>query len=80
MRFIVGLALLFLLISCSSSSKNKPTETGSVLYKEKCGGCHRIFKKEEFSKANWKIIFPKMETKSKLNELESKLILDYLTK
>ncbi len=79
MRSISVLILLFFLISCSSTSKSETSDKGEVFYKEKCGGCHRIYKKKEFGKADWENIFSKMKAKSKLSDSESRLILYYLT-
>ena len=76
-------APLFLLLLISVGCAPKETariEPGADLYANKCGGCHRLYKKESFQGEKWKEIMARMKIKAHLNETEEKLITQYLTK
>ncbi|MBA4407316.1 hypothetical protein C0389_08585 [bacterium] len=61
--------------ACSASIDSSK---GEELYHEKCGGCHRLYSKKEFSRKRWGIEVESMSKKSKLSEDEKRMILGYL--
>jgi uncharacterized ParB-like nuclease family protein len=48
------------------------------LYYEKCGGCHRVYSRSEFSREHWLKEFDEMSGKAKLNENDKAMIRKYL--
>lgn len=78
MKYILSLILLFV-ISCSTQTTTSSNDhNGSELYREKCGGCHRLHSKNEYTKAEWMQILQLMKIKAKLTEKENSLIKNYL--
>ncbi len=75
MRLLISLVLLF--IAGCATTVNYFSE-GEKLYVNKCGGCHRIYNKVEFTKEEWKREVDKMSKKAKINEEEKKQIIEYL--
>lgn len=70
--------ILLFFIGCSATAISDYNE--EILYKEKCGGCHRLYAKEEFSIEEWKFKLPEMIKNANLNEDETKLINHYIFK
>ncbi|MFA3783114.1 hypothetical protein ABRY23_08635 [Melioribacteraceae bacterium 4301-Me] len=71
------LLLLLGVIACSSTEYFN--SNGEKLYYNKCSGCHRLYKKDEFTKSKWKDIMVVMKEKAKLSDDETKAILNFLT-
>lgn len=53
---------------------------GEELYYSKCGGCHRIYNKNEYNPEQWKKEVEDMSKKAKLTKDEQELIIEYLVK
>ena len=51
---------------------------GYVLYADKCGSCHLLFKPKNISNERWEEMLPKMKIEAKLTDLEFDLIKRYL--
>lgn len=76
---ILFLFLLFAAAGCSSPNIQSADAAGEDLYKNKCGGCHRTYKKEEYKPAEWEKIVREMKGKSRLTEAEELQIIKYLS-
>lgn len=74
------LFLLFLIAAagCSTREVHSADAAGEDLYKNKCGGCHRAYKKTEYKPAEWEKIVKVMSAKSRLTEAEERQIIKYL--
>lgn len=76
MRYNLFMAFLFL-AGCSAgiifNSK------GEVLYYNKCGGCHRLYSKSEFTGEKWRSEIQKMSKKAKLSDDEKRMLIEYFT-
>ena len=76
MKLIIYFGLLFI-TGCAAvivySSKEEE------LYYNKCGGCHRLYPKTEFTKEKWLIEVEEMSKKAKLPDEEKRMIIKYLT-
>ncbi len=80
---LVFVWLLFLLVfaACSNEKSIKQGNgnlSGEQLYKEKCGGCHALYRQEKFGTGDWDSVIVRMEKKARLDEYQSKLIREYL--
>lgn len=75
MKLLFGLAFL-IIAGCAKIVTY--TSKSEELYVNKCGGCHRIYNKSEFTKEEWKQEVDKMNKKAKLNEEEKRQIIEYL--
>lgn len=80
---LVFVWVLFLLVfaACSNEKSIKQGNgnlSGEQLYKEKCGGCHALYKKDQFTVGDWDTVIARMEKKARLDNLQSKLIREYL--
>lgn len=76
MKLIIGLILLIIAGCATIATYNSK---GEELYVNKCGGCHRIYNKSEFTKEEWKREVDEMSKKAKLAISEKELILEHLT-
>lgn len=76
MKITVCLALLFI-AGCAATIAY--SSKGEELYYNKCGGCHRLHSKTEFTSEKWKSEVEEMSKKAKLNEDEKRMIIEYLT-
>lgn len=79
---IIFVLLISLLIGCNKSiidSKkiNKNFE-GELLYKSKCGGCHKLYDKFAYNQTQWTSILLEMEKKSRISFEQKNKIYDYL--
>lgn len=52
---------------------------GKQLFDNNCTGCHRAYKSEEFSAAEWAPIIKRMQVQANLNDEQGKKIYNYLT-
>lgn len=78
MKYILLIILLFVIGCSTQTSYIKNGQYGSELYSEKCGGCHRLYKKNEYSKTEWMQILQIMKIKARLTEKEYLIIEQYL--
>lgn len=74
MKFSIVLILLFI-VGCASAIYSSKEEK---LYVEKCGGCHRVYAKAEFSKEQWIKEFDEMTKRAKLGNDEKLMLQKYL--
>ena len=69
--------------SCAGSYFNSNVETkypgGLDLYLSKCGGCHRLHERNEFTGQKWDKILTRMQKKSKISDEQTEKILKFLT-
>ncbi|HQR46618.1 MAG TPA: hypothetical protein PK598_11475, partial [Thermoanaerobaculia bacterium] len=72
-----GLALAALL-SAAASGASLPGRDGVVLYRKKCGGCHRPYAPSEIRPEKWQKVLPEMLIRAKLSPDESERIRRYL--
>ena len=75
MKYSVLLILLFL-AGCAAAIVYSSKE--EELYYEKCGGCHRVHKKGDFSKEHWLKEVDDMSKRAKLTDNQKEMILNYL--
>jgi hypothetical protein len=76
MRIVVSFVLLFI-AGCAATIAY--SSKGEELYYNKCGGCHRLHSKTEFTDEKWKSEVEEMSKKAKLNEDEKRMLIEYLT-
>ncbi|KAF0153528.1 MAG: hypothetical protein KF816_08660 [Melioribacteraceae bacterium] len=76
MKIIFSLVFLFI-AGCAATIIYR--SKGEELYYNKCGGCHRIHSKTEFTSEKWKSEVEEMSKKARLNEDEKRMIIEYLT-
>ncbi|MDP2035735.1 MAG: hypothetical protein Q8L04_00010 [Ignavibacteria bacterium] len=74
MKYSFILILLFV-VGCASAIYSSKEEK---LYVEKCGGCHRVYAKSEFSKEHWLKEFDEMTKRAKLDEAQKMMMRNYL--
>ncbi|OGU69859.1 MAG: hypothetical protein A2499_01115 [Stygiobacter sp. RIFOXYC12_FULL_38_8] len=74
MKYSIVLILLFI-VGCASAIYSSKEEK---LYVEKCGGCHRVYAKDEFSKEHWLKEFDEMTKRAKLDEAQKMMMRNYL--
>jgi mono/diheme cytochrome c family protein len=55
-----------------------PQREGVVLYRKKCGGCHRPYAPSEIPAETWSKVLPDMEVRAKLTPDEAATIRRYL--
>jgi hypothetical protein len=53
-------------------------EEGRTLYIQKCSGCHTLRLPSEFTEEKWGTIIQEMKMKAKLDEEESRKVLQYI--
>lgn len=75
MKYLVLVFFLFV-IRCAASRiySNK----GGKLYCEKRGGCHRLYSPQEITNEKWDKIMEEMTKRSKLDDEEKRMIIQYL--
>ena len=83
MKKIIFLSLLLgFLGACSGSfiEDNTPTKFPKAreLYRSKCGGCHMLHNRHQFSAAKWDSILIPMQKKAKISNDQVEMILNYL--
>lgn len=64
--------------SGTDSAQLATVQQGYKLYVNKCGSCHYLYRPHKFSDTKWKAEMPEMAEKAKINEEETKLVLNYL--
>lgn len=52
---------------------------GKKIYENNCAKCHYLHKPEDFSRAEWKTILPKMKEKAQLSDADIVKIYKYIT-
>lgn len=65
-----------LLVACASVPL--PQREGVVLYRKKCGGCHRLYAPAEISPAKWRVRLPEMAKRAHLTPDEIEVIRGYI--
>lgn len=75
MKYLVLIFLLFV-IGCAASRVY--LSKGEELYYEKCGGCHRLYSPNEITNEKWDKIMEEMTKRSKLEDDEKRMIIQYL--
>lgn len=70
--------LLILLFSAGCASSIIFSSKEEELYYEKCGGCHRVYDKNEFSKEHWLNEFNDMTKRAKLDSEQTEMLKKYL--
>ncbi len=76
-RFVLPLAV-FLLVAAACASVPLPEREGVVLYRKKCGACHRPYAPSEIRERRKETILPEMKVRAKLNDEEAAAIRRYL--
>lgn len=76
--FLVGGFILSTLFSAGGAAASLPKREGIVLYRKKCGGCHRPYAPSELSADQWAKVLPEMEVRAKLTPDEAETIRRYL--
>ena len=79
-RALVAVAVLTVaatLVSDCASAALPPGE-GAVLYRKKCGGCHRIYAPSDFKGPRWEERLTLMTTRAKLTQEEATTIRSYV--
>ena len=66
------------LVSGGCASFPLPEREGVVLYRAKCGGCHRTYAPQEIDAAGWEKRLPEMARRAKLTPDEYETIKRYL--
>ncbi len=72
-----GLVLSILLPGVGAAA-SLPAREGVVLYRKKCGGCHRPYAPSELPAEKWAKVLPEMEVRAKLTPDEAATIRRYL--
>jgi hypothetical protein len=82
-----GRVLLVALAACSLHCSSTPRassvqpardEPGRDLYANKCQGCHRLRRPEDYSQTQWPALMDRMAIKAKLTPREKELIESYV--
>ena len=75
---LVGGFVLSILLPSVGAAASLPAREGVVLYRKKCGGCHRPYAPSEFRAEEWAKVLPEMEVRAKLTPDEAETIRRYL--
>lgn len=75
---LAGGLVVSLLIPASGLGAPLPQREGVVLYRKKCGGCHRPYVPSEIPPDRWAKVLPEMEVRAKLTPDEAATIRRYL--
>ena len=78
---VAGQMLLLALSACSLRCSSAPPardEPARELYANKCQGCHRLRRPEDYSQAQWPALMDRMAIKAKLTPREKELIESYV--
>ncbi len=80
MKFFFGFIVSLVLFGCSNPAFKHVTKfpEGQNFYFSKCGGCHKIYNRNNYSPIQWEKIMNDMKDRSKLNEMDFNSILEYL--
>lgn len=80
MKLIIEIILTLFIGACSNPSFKHDTKfpEGQNLYFSKCGGCHKICNRDNYTPLQWEKIMKDMAVRSKLNKNDFELILKYL--
>lgn len=76
LALVASLAALIVAVACASVPL--PEREGVVLYRKKCGACHRPYAPQEIRAAGWEKTFAEMRTRAKLTTEEIATIRHYL--
>ncbi len=75
---LAGGLVLGLLLPAAARGASLPDREGVVLYRKKCGGCHRPYAPSEIPAEKWVKVLPEMEVRAKLTPEEAEKIRRYL--
>lgn len=82
-KIIISSLFCGFIAACGGSyfDNNIPTKypEGLELYVSKCGGCHRLYNRDEFPAEKWGMILIPMQKKSRTSDEEVDKIFDFLT-
>ncbi len=71
-------ALVVLLLAGACASVPLPEREGVVLYRKKCGACHRPYAPSEIKPAEWEKTVAEMKVRAKLTPEEFETIRRYV--
>ena len=75
---LAGGLVLSILLPATGVSAPLPQRDGVVLYRKKCGGCHRPYAPSEIPADTWTKVLPEMLVRAKLTPDEAETIRRYL--
>ena len=75
---LVGGFVFSILLPAGGAAASLPKREGIVLYRKKCGGCHRPYAPSELRAEEWAKVLPEMEIRAKLTPDEAETIRRYL--
>jgi mono/diheme cytochrome c family protein len=75
---LAGGLILPALLPSAAAGASLPQREGVVLYRKKCGGCHRPYAPSELPADKWAKVLPEMEVRAKLTPDEAETIRRYL--
>jgi mono/diheme cytochrome c family protein len=81
MRILAVVILMLLVVGCTKQNikiSNTKFPEGQKLYFSKCGGCHRLYDRLEFSPERWDSIVYTMRPKAKTTMEQEVEILHFL--
>lgn len=81
MKFFSKFVFLLLIAGCGTQSIHREATqfpVGKKLYISKCGGCHKLYERLEFTPAHWDTIVISMRNKAKISSDEEIEILSFL--
>ena len=76
--FLATGLVLSILLPAAGTASSLPAREGVVLYRKKCGGCHRPYAPSELPAEKWAKVLPEMEVRAKLTPEEAATIRRYL--
>lgn len=78
-RFLlVGAFVFSALLPAVGAAASLPKREGIVLYRKKCGGCHRPYAPSELPAEKWAKVLPDMEVRANLTPDQAETIRRYL--
>ncbi|MFI5182403.1 MAG: hypothetical protein ACHQPI_13540 [Thermoanaerobaculia bacterium] len=69
---------MFLLSACTCAGAPLPQREGVVLYRKKCGGCHRPYAPSEIKSQEWEKTLAEMKRRARLTDDEVAVIRRYV--
>lgn len=78
---LILIFVITILAGCGTKSIHQEETqfpVGKKLYISKCGGCHRLYQRNEFTSSQWDTVVVSMRSKAKISSEEEKEILNFL--
>lgn len=72
------LTMMFIAVSCSTTSSLADAKSGAQLWGENCIRCHNVPSPETFSDSEWDVAVMHMRVRANLTENEAVKIADFL--